>query len=75
MCELNKLMKRQIVGAAGIAYHAAPILSFFLNFFNLSHTSVIVVLPLSLAAEAGDLRYCVTLCFSLFFSKFAEESN
>ena len=39
----------------------------FGNFFNLLHTSVIVVLPLSLAAEAGDLRYCVTLCFSLFF--------
>ena len=39
----------------------------FGNSFNLLHTSVIVVLPLSLAAEAGDLRYCVTLCFSLFF--------
>ena len=28
---------------------------------------VIVVLTLLLAAEAGDLRYFVALCFSLFF--------
>ena len=69
MCELNKLMPA--APTVSIAYHAAQILSFFLNFFNLSHTSVIVVLPLSLAAEAGDLRYCVTLCFSLFFRLWA----